>query len=182
MKQTSRKSISEEVKKRLPRFVVSSIAALIFWVVSIVAPAIFGDAVVPGINVPAGQLVWITSMLIMLIFLIRALADGLVLADIVTDAILRRLGAKEERSLKRAARDLIYIIVAVLLAAAVLPYLSSVQEIGGLLAAAVSLVTLAFVILLIYDIGRILYKFIEKKTEDVADWLAGEREKEKRKR
>ncbi len=136
----------------------------------------------PGINVPARQLVWITSMLVMAIFLIRVLSDGLVLADIVTDAILRRLGAKEERSMKRAARDLIYIIVAVLLAAAALPYLSSVHEIGGLLAAAVSLVTLAFVILLIYDIGRILYKFVEKKTEAVADWLAGERKKEKRKR
>lgn len=182
MKQTSRRSISEEVKRRLPRFVVSSIAALIFWVVSVVAPGIFGDSVVPGLGVKASWLVWITSMLIMAIFLIRVLADGLVLADIVTDAILRRLGAKEERSLKRAARDLIYIIVAVLLAAAALPYLSSVQEIGGLLSAAVSLVTLVFVILLIYDIGRILYKVIEKKTEAVADWLAGERGKEKRKR
>jgi hypothetical protein len=182
VKQTRRRSISEEVKRRFPRFIVSSIAALIFWGISVVAPAIFGDSVVPGINVSASWLVWVTSMLIMLIFLIRVLADGLVLADILTDAILKRLGAKEERSWKRAARDFIYIIIAVLLAAAALPYLSSVQEIGGLLAAAVSLVTLAFVILLIYDMGRILYKIIEKKTESVADWLSGERNKEKRKR
>lgn len=148
------------------------------------APPIVGGIMVPGINVDAGWLVQITTTLIWVIFLIRAMADALVLADVVTDAIVGRLGVKEERSLKRAAKDAIYIIIAILLAAASLPFLASVPQIGDLLAAAVSLVTLGFFILLMYDIGRILYRVLEKRAEGVAEWLveAVERVREKKRR
>lgn len=150
----------------------------------VLAPPIVRGIMVPGINVDAGWLVQITTTLIWVIFLIRAMADALVLADIVTDAIVGRLGVKEERSLKRAAKDAIYIIIAILLAAASLPFLRSIQQIGDLLAAAVSLVTLGFFILLMYDIGRILYRVLEKRAEGVAEWLveAVERVREKKRR
>jgi len=135
------------------------------------APPILGDLIVPGVNVEAARLTWMTAMLIMVIFLIRALSDALVFADIVTDIIVRRLGIKEERSLKRAARDAIYIIIAILLAQAALPFLASIPNIGGVLAAAVSLIALGFFLLLMYDIGRILYRVIEERAGKVADWF-----------
>ncbi len=160
------------------------VIAFLFWLISLIAPPIVGEIIIPGVNVGAGQLIWITAMLVMIIFLIRAMADALVLADIVTDVIVRRLGIKEERSLKRAARDAIYIIIAILLAAAALPFLASVPRIGGLLATAVSIMALGFFILLMYDIGRILYRVLEERAETVAEWLveAVERVREKKKR
>lgn len=148
------------------------------------APPILGDIIVPGVNVKARELIWMTAMLIMVIFLIRAMSDALVFADIITDVIVRRLGIKKERSLKRAARDAIYIIIAILLAQAALPFLASIPNIGGLLAAAVSLIALGFFILLMYDIGRILYRVIEERAGKVADWLVEvhERVREKKRK
>lgn len=145
--------------------------AVIFGVISIVVPPLVGDMTVPGINVKGGFLLWVCFMLVTVIFVIRALADALSLADVLTDIFLRRLGAKEDHSLKRVGRDAIYIILTILLASAFIPFLSSVVEIGYMLAGAASLVALGLIIVLIYDIGRILYRTVEAKAEVLADRL-----------
>jgi len=82
------------------------------------------------------------------------------------------LGIKEERSPKRAARELIYIIVIILVATALQPLIGTLEpSVKGPLATATVYVALGIILILIYDIGRILYRIVERKAESVADRL-----------
>ncbi|MCW3981383.1 MAG: hypothetical protein NWF11_07920, partial [Candidatus Bathyarchaeota archaeon] len=107
------------------------------------------------------------------IFLIRALADALVLVEILTDIFVRRIGIKGERSPRRAARDFIYIIVIILIATAILPVRILLPEnIVPWFTAATIYSALVVIIILIYDIGRVIYRFIEQRAELLADRLS----------
>jgi len=165
--------VREEVRRRFPRLTMSLVMAIIFWIISAVVPPTVSNVTIPGISTDAGFLVWIVTILITSIFLIRALSDALVLGDIITDIIIRRMGIKGERSPRRAARDFTYIIVIILIATAVLPIIGALEE--GV-RYWVSLITiygaLGIIIILIYDIGRILYKIIEQRAESLADRLS----------
>ncbi len=109
-------------------------------------------------------LVWILLILVMGIFLIRVLSDALILGDIFTDLFVSKLGIKEERSPKRAAREVVYIIVIVLVVTATSPIVSTIQDYGLYFNALITYVGLGLVIVFIYDIGRILSK--EKSHEN----------------
>ena len=163
---------TEEIRRRFPRIVMNLITVLILWIIVAFVPQTVSNIVVPGLNVNADWLMWIVGIVFMVIFLVRALADALVLADILTDVFVRKLGVKEERSPKRAVRDFIYIIAILLVATAVSPLLASVKDIGSLLRTAATYVALCLIIILIYDIGRILHKIVEQKAESLADRLA----------
>lgn len=163
---------AQEIRRRFPRIVMNLIIVLILWIVVAFVPQTIRNIVVPGLNVNADWLMWIVGIVFMAIFLVRALADALALADILTDAFVRKLGAKGERSPKRAVRDFIYIIAIVLVATAVSPILAAIEDVGSLLVTATTYVALGLIIVLIYDIGRILYKIVEQKAESFADRLA----------
>jgi cation transport ATPase len=172
-RQLVEKPIGEEVRRRFPRLTMSLVMAVIFYLVNIFVPPFMGDIMLPGINLNAGTLVGTIALIFTAIFLIRALADGLVLSDILTDIFVKRLGIKEERSPRRAARDAIYIIVIILVATALFPLINTLeQSVGKPLSMATTYVALAIILILIYDIGRILYRIVEKKAESVADSLA----------
>jgi hypothetical protein len=162
----------EEIRRRLPRLVTNLIMAIIFWVISMFVPPTLPSLVVPGINTEASFLVWILLIIIMAIFLIRALTDALVLGDVFTDVLTKKLGVKEETASKRAAREVVYIIVIVLIVTAVSPLLLNIQDVGYYLSAATTYIGLGLVILFIYDIGRTVYKIIEEKAESLADYFA----------
>lgn len=166
--------IGEEIRKRLPRLTMSLVMAVIFFLINFFVPPLMGDMSLPGIDlINVGTLVGIIALLFTAIFLIRALADGLVLSDILTDIFIRRLGIKEERSPRRAARDAIYIIVIILVTAALQPLLSTLEPgIGDPLTTVTIYVALALILILIYDIGRILYRIVERKADSMADTIA----------
>jgi len=167
------KPIGEEVRRRFPRLTMSLVMAVIFYLVNIFVPPLMGDIMLPGINLNAGTLVATIALIFTAIFLIRALADGLVLSDILTDIFVKRLGIKEERSPRRAARDAIYIIVILLVTTALQPLIATLEpNVKDLLTKATIYVALAIILILIYDIGRILYRIVERKAESVADSLA----------
>ena len=170
------KSKGQEIRFRLPRIIMNLVMVLIFWIIAAFIPPTLRDIIIPGINVNAEFLVWILATLVMAIFLIRALSDALVLGDILTDVIVRKLGVKEERSPKRAARDFVYIIIVILVVTAASPLLATVSN---LLSMALTYIGLALIILFIYDIGRILYKLVEEKAESFSDRLV-QTEKENR--
>lgn len=151
---------------------MNSIMAIIFWLISVYAPPTLRGITIPGIGTDASLLMWILTILIMGIFLVRVLSDALVLGDIFTDVLVRRLGVKEERSPKRAAREIAYIIIIVLLMTAISPLLSTIENYGYYFTVIATYVGLGLVIVLVYDIGRIIYKIIENKAEAVADRLA----------
>jgi membrane-associated PAP2 superfamily phosphatase len=153
--------------------------AIIFWLVSVFIPPTLSGLIVPGINIEASFLVWVLTILVLGIFLIRALSDALVLGDVLTDVLVKRLGVKEERSPKRAAREVAYIIVIVLIVTAVSPLLSTIQDVGYYLSTATVYIGLGLIILFIYDIGRIIYKIIEEKADSLADHFAPKKQKDK---
>ena len=147
--------------------------AVIFYLISVVVPPLMGDTTLPGIDLNAGTLVGMIALLFTAIFLIRALADGLVLSDILTDIFIRRLGIKEERSPRRAARDAIYIIVIILVTTALQPLIATLESgISDVLGKVTIYVALALILILIYDIGRILYRIVERKADSLADAIA----------
>ena len=173
------KKEGEEIRRRFPRIVMNSIMALIFWLLSVYVPPTLTSIPIPGIGTDASLLVWILMILVMGIFLVRVLSDALVLGDIFTDVLVRRLGVKEERSPKRAARELVYIIIIVLVVTAVSPLLATIEDYGYYFSVATTYVGLGLIIVFIYDIGRIIYKIIEEKAESVADHLADAVQKNK---
>jgi len=147
--------------------------AIIFYLINTIVPPLMGDIILPGINLNAGTLVGTIALIFTAIFLIRVLADGLVLSDILTDIFIKRLGIKEERSPRRAARDAIYIIVIILVTTALYPLINTLeQNIREPLSMATTYVALGMILFLIYDIGRILYRIVERKAESVSDSLA----------
>jgi len=169
----------EEIRRRFPRIVMNLIMTLIFWVISAFIPPTLTSLTVPGINIEASTLVWVLTVVIMSIFLIRALSDALVLGDVLTDVLVKRLGIKEERSPKRAAREFAYIIIIVLVVTAVSPILATVQDVGYYLSTAAIYIGLGLTIVFIYDIGRIIYKIIEEKADSFADLLSQRAQKNK---
>jgi len=173
------KAKGDEIRRRFPRIVMNLVMAVIFWIIDIFVPPTVSGIVVPGLNTNADLLIWIVTTVVMAIFLIRALSDALVLGDILTDIVVRRLGIKEERSPKRAARDLIYIIIIILVVTAVSPVLTCIEQIGYLLTTITTYIALGLIIILIYDIGRILYRIIEQKAELLADRLVQTAERTK---
>lgn len=166
----------EEIRRRLPRLVTNLIMAIIFWITSVFIPPTLPSLVVPGINIEASTLIWILNMAIMVIFLIRALTDALVLGDVLTDTITKKLGIKEERSSKRAAKEIVYIIAVVLVVTAVAPLMETISDVGTYLSAVTVYVGLGLIILFIYDIGRTIYKIIEDKAESFADYVSQNRQ------
>ncbi len=169
------KDKGDEIRRRFPRIVMNLVMAVIFWVISAYVPHTVRNIAIPGLDLNADLLTFIVSMVIVAIFLVRALSDALVLGDILTDVVVRRLGIKEERSPKRAMRDFIYIIVVILLVTAVSPILATFR--ADLLNIAVTYIALGLIILFFYDIGRILYRVVEEKAELLADRLAQMTEK-----
>ncbi|MDH5447966.1 MAG: hypothetical protein OEY24_04055 [Candidatus Bathyarchaeota archaeon] len=165
--------IREEIRRRVPRLIMSLVMTVIFLVISIVVPPTVSGILIPGLDMDAGLLIWTIIVVITAIFLIRALSDALVLVDIVTDIIIRQMGIKEERSPKRAARDLIYIIVIILIATAVLPIVGTLEgDIRYWLTTLTIYSALGITLILIYDIGRILYRIVEQRAESLADRLS----------
>ena len=167
----------KEIRIRLPRLVMNLVMVFIFWIISIfVPPTVHGIELIGLANLDLEFLASSITIIIMAIFLIRALSDALILGDVVTNIVIKRLGIKEERSPKRAARDFIYIIITILVVTAVSPFLNSIEEIlhleGEWLNNIITILALGLIILLIYDIGRILHQLLEKKAEILADRLS----------
>ncbi|UCE96419.1 MAG: hypothetical protein JSV51_02095 [Candidatus Bathyarchaeota archaeon] len=169
--------IKEEIRRRVPRLTMSLVMAIIFLIISSVVsqtselPLLETEIISDVLNV--ASVIQTITIVITAMFLIRALFDALVLGDIVTDIIVRRLGIKEERSPKRAARDLIYIIVIILITTAIAPIIRALEaNVGYWLSMFTIYAALGLIIILIYDIGRILYRIIEQRAEILADRLS----------
>lgn len=176
--------IREEARARFPRLTMSLVMTVIFWVISHVVWQTreitpLKDITIPSIEGGLVTLIWIVALAFTAIFLIRALSDALVLIDILTDIFIKRLGIKEEKSPKRAARDLIYIIVVILIATALSPIVGTIEgDMGSWLTTATIYIALGIIIILIYDMGRIFYRIIEQRAESLADRLSKMAEQE----
>ena len=172
----SKGSVSKEVKMRLPRIVINLTVAFLFWIISRVGPIFVKGLAIPGMSLPpplgtVSSLVGLASTFIAMIFLVRAISDILFFVDLSAEIIVRSLGIKERKPLKRIARDLTYIILTLLLATAASPLLSSIPQVGGYLLVIVSLSALGIFLILIYDIGKVVHGVLHEKTRRIADWI-----------
>ena len=151
--------------------VIFGVTSYVVWKTREISP--LKEISIPSIEGGLVSLIWIVTLIITAIFLIRALSDALVLVDILTDIFIRRLGIKEEKSPKRAARELIYIIVVILIAAAISPIVGTIEGNMGLWLTTITIyIALGVIIILIYDIGRVFYRIIENRAESLADRLS----------
>ena len=175
----NKKPSGEEIRRRIPRLTMSLVMAIIFFIIGLVVPPLVSNIELPGLSINVDFVAASIVMLFTAIFLVRALADAVALADIVTDIAVKRLGIKEERPPRRAARDLLYIVIIILIVTALSPVLATLGNIGELLTTSTTLVALALIVILIYDMGRILYRIIEERAESVADRLAEMAERDK---
>ena len=77
-------------------------------------------------------------------------------------------------------RDAIYIIAIILVTTALQPLIATLEpNISDLLSKVTIYVALGIILVLIYDIGRILYRIVERKAESLADILAKMAERRK---
>lgn len=182
-----RRSIRSEIRRRLPRILINVTVAFLFWVISQVGPLFVKGIIIPGINLPppfntVSSIIGLTATLVMILFLIRAVSDILFFTDISTEIFLKTLGIKEKRPLKRAARDITYIILTLLLVTAASPILSSIPQVGGYLNAILSFSALGIFLILIYDIGRVIHEVLSEKTQRMADWISNHVEERRNRR
>jgi Zn-dependent protease with chaperone function len=71
-----------------------------------------------------------------------------------------------------AARDAVYVVAIALVATALCTLLGTLGDIGNTLTTVTMYVALGIILVLIYDMGRIVYRVIERRAEAVADRLA----------
>ena len=182
-----RRSIRSEIRRRLPRILINVTVAFLFWIISQVGPLFVKGIIIPGINLPppfntVSSIIGLTATLVMILFLIRAVSDILFFTDVSTEIFLKTLGIKEKRPLKRAARDITYIILTLLLVTAASPILSSIPQVGGYLNAILSFSALGIFLILIYDIGRVIHEVLSEKTRRMADWISNHIEERRNRR
>ena len=182
-----KRSIRNEVRRRLPKILINVIVAFLFWIISQIGPLFVKGIIIPGINLPppfntVSSIIGLTATLVMILFLIRAVSDILFFTDVSTEIFLKTLGIKEKRPLKRAARDITYIILALLLVTAASPILSSIPQVGGYLNAILSISALGIFLILIYDIGRVIHEVLSEKTRRMADWISNHVEERRNRR
>lgn len=168
-------SIGEEIRLRFPRITMSLVMAIIFWILSIFVPPTFRGIEVPGLNVEAELFLWVILMGTTAIFLLRALSDSVVLIDMTAEIVVRRFGIKGENPLKRAGREVVYIIIIILITTAISPVAARLG--GPWICTVITYLALAFILIFIYDIGRVLYGIMEQKAELIANRLAKMSEK-----
>jgi hypothetical protein len=160
-------TVREEIRFRLPKLVANLALALLFWVMSYIA-----SMTLTTISNEAGFLSQLGLLLAAGLFLVRTLFDALTIVDKVTKSFLRRLGIKEEWSRKRILKDILYIVVILLVAAAIFPIFSNLSNSAPLLQQVTTYVALGLILLFVYDVGRTFYRITEKTANSVANRIS----------
>lgn len=158
---------SEEFKYRLPKLFANLAIALVFFTISFVALWTLS-----GISTETVFLLQIGSLLVAGIFLIRTMFHVLAIIDKATGLFLTRLGIKEGWSRQRVFKDTIYVVVILLIAAAIFPVFTSLPNYGTLLQEVTTYAAMILIILFVYDIGRTFYRITEKSANSVADRIS----------
>jgi len=141
--------------------------ATVFWAISHISLITLNS-----INPEIAFLLQLGLLLAAGIFLVRTLFEALTVVDKVTGLFLRRLGIKEGWSRQRIFQDTIYIVVILLVAAAISPLFSNLSNFGALLQEITTYAALGLILLFVYDIGRTFYRITEKKANSVANRIS----------
>ena len=118
-------------------------------------------------------------LVIIMAFLgLRVLMDLIRLVDLTSDYLLLHIpGLRPDKrvSIVRAFKELIIVVVLIVAATSVSPFLSLIRDIGFWLDLSVSLAFAGVSVILIYDAGRTLYAIFESGIGLLVDKISGAR-------
>jgi len=183
------KSLSGEVRQRLPRLVLDFVAILVTLVVAYIVLPIVS---VIGVNVPvaglsAGLAVAVIFAVILAILVVRVLRDAAAMAHVSSTMFSRAVPELEESHqhlIRKVVRDFLYVVVIIILFYILTPFVVLIPGIGISLAAAIPVILLALVIIFLYDAARLIYdeiaKGVDKITEKVASVVEESEKKSKK--
>jgi len=179
-------SLSEEVKKRLPRVLLRSvIVAIILFMAYLVVPLMHITTSL-GFPIPSLGLLgtFVTAFFVVVVFLLalRILNDVKVLLDAGAMYFAEWLpGIKGHRlpAIRRAFMEIGYAIFIVLVIGFLSPLIATIPGLN-IIVSVLPFAGLAVVILLAWDAGRILYRELEERVEEISEHVATELERRKR--
>ena len=168
-------TVRQEIRYKLPKLLANVALALMFWTMSHIA--------LVTLNSISSEITFLLQIGLLLaagMFLVRTLFDALSIADKVTGLFLRLLGIKEGLSGQRVFKDVIYIVVILLVVAAIFPLVRNLSNFGPLLQEITKYAALGLIILFVYDIGQTFYRITEEKANSVANRISNSSNDEER--
>jgi len=127
---------------------------------------------IPFLNLPLVAVGSVMVLAVIGILLYRILSDILALLDPVSKAfkvILRGFATDRVTVVKRVVYDLFFMIAILILFTVILPPLSSLPGVGIYIATALPLLALAIVVLIFWDLGKVIYSEVERLADFIAD-------------
>jgi hypothetical protein len=174
---TQAKSLSQEIRERLPRvlldFVVIVITLLVAYIVLPIASAISFS--VPVIGLSVGLMVAVIFVVILAVLVVRILRDAAALLHLSSHVLASAVPGLEEHHVnlvRKVAYDFGYVIVVLILFYVLTPFIVLIPGVGASLAAAIPLILVAIVVILLYDAGRLLYDEIAKGVHQITEKVA----------
>ena len=156
-------TLRDEIICRLPKVVSNLVLALIFWFARYTVQV--------TLNIFSSELMFLlqTALLIIVgIFLVRALFSALTLFDRLTGSLLKKMGVTEKWSKQRIFKDTLGIVTILLATAALVPFFNMLSNFE-LLQQITTYLALGLIFLFVFDMGRIFYRIGEKKANSVAN-------------
>lgn len=162
-----------QLRARLAATASYAVVALGFYLLSHVIPPLLSGMKIPGLPEPFSNLEWLFWAFLFLLafaFAATALYNLTRAVDPLFELISRRIGSTAKPG-KRVVRDLAYALLIVLTVAAVTPFTFQMGSLGSTLKAALGLVTLALLVVLLYDAARTIYLYTREKVEGLVERL-----------
>ncbi|MBS7642976.1 hypothetical protein KEJ26_00070 [Candidatus Bathyarchaeota archaeon] len=179
-------SLSEEVRKRLPRVLLRLVIVAIILFIAYLAVPLMHITTSLGFPIPSLGLVgiFVVGFFIVLVFLLalRILTDVKVLLDAGAMYFAEWLpGIKGHRlpAIRKAFMEIGYAIFIVLVVGFLSPLIATIPGLS-IIVSVLPFVGLAAVILLVWDAGRILYRELEERVVEISEHVATELERRKR--
>lgn len=168
----------DELRERLPRLAANLTLAVGIYIVTFLVSPLFTvfNPVLPTINVSISELVRLVLYMMIALFGVRIVVDLMRLIDVGSSVLISRLpGMKGETevSIRRALKDVVYIIIVILVVWPVLPILSGafsgVPLFGGYISSAASLIVLGVILFFLYDISRTIHTIVSAQAMDITE-------------
>ncbi|HID91447.1 TPA: hypothetical protein EYP44_05765 [Candidatus Bathyarchaeota archaeon] len=169
-----------ELIKRLPRLAANITLAFGFYMITFLVSSLFTafNPVLPIVNVSISELVRLVLFAAIALSGVMIVADLMWLIDVGSSLLITRLPGMKgegEASIRRALKDVVYIIVVILIVWPILPIsseaLSGVPLFGGYVSSAASFIVLGVVLFLLYDVSRTIHSIVSTRAAGIADLI-----------
>ena len=174
---TEARSVSEDIRQRLPRLILDFIAIILTLAVAYVVLPI-ADAIsfiVPAVGISVGLMVAVIFLVILAILVIRVLHSAASLVNLSSETLTKAVPGLEEpyvNLVQKVTRDFFFAVVVLILFYVITPFIVLIPGVGVSLAAAIPLVLAGTIVILLYDAGRLLYSEITKVVHQLAEKTA----------